>query len=111
MTVSSTNMEVPVLFKIGEENKPVIYGLRDYGQSIFKPQLDFFFSHVRRKMEQEDVSSDIFNDVYDNNIIAFIGERGAGKTSCMYSAINIMREAQGEMIGAWCTAKTDLRRS
>ncbi len=73
MTVSSTNMEVPVLFKIGEENKPVIYGLRDYGQSIFKPQLDFFFSHVRRKMEQEDVSSDIFNDVYDNNIIAFIG--------------------------------------
>lgn len=94
--MSSTNMEVPVLFKIGEENKPVIYGLRDYGQSIFKPQLDFFFSHVRRKMEQEDVSSDIFNDVYDNNIIAFIGERGAGKTSCMYSAINIMREAQGE---------------
>lgn len=77
MTTTSTNMEAPVLFKIGEENKPVIYGLRDYGQSIFKPQLDFFFSHVRRKMEQEDVISDIFNDVYDNNIIAFIGERGA----------------------------------
>ena len=77
--MSSTNMEVPVLFKIGEENKPVIYGLRDYGQSIFKPQLDFFFSHVRRKMEQEDVSSDIFNDVYDNNIIAFIGERDCRK--------------------------------
>lgn len=96
MTTTLINMEAPVLFKIGEENKPVIYGLQDYVNSIFKPQLDFFFSHVRRKMEQEDAGSDIFNDVYDNNIIAFIGERGAGKTSCMYSAINIMRDAQAE---------------
>lgn len=94
--MNSTSIDAPVLFKIGEENKPVIYGLQNYGHSIFKLQLDYFFSLVRRKMEQDDESSDIFNDVYDNNIIAFIGERGAGKTSCMYSAINIMREAQGE---------------
>ena len=96
MTTNSTDMETPVLFKIGEENKPVIYGMWDYNKSIFKPQLDFFFSHVRRKMGQDDAGSDIFNDVYDNNIFAFIGERGAGKTSCMYSAINIMRDAQTE---------------
>lgn len=37
MTTTSTDVETPVLFKIGEENKPVIYGMRDYNNSIFKP--------------------------------------------------------------------------
>ena len=33
-----------------------------------------------------------FSDVFDNNIIAFIGERGSGKSSCMYSVVNVLSE-------------------
>ena len=81
-------------FKIGEENKPVIYGLDNFHESMFLDQLLALFSHVRQKLEQKTYEDDIFNDIYDNNIIAFVGERGAGKTSCMYSGINVLKEAQ-----------------
>lgn len=84
----------PIIFRIGEENKPVICGLKDFNESIFDEQLKLFFSHLHRKLEQKSIDSTLFNDVYDNNIIAFIGERGAGKTSCMYSALKIVQEAQ-----------------
>lgn len=93
MATSITNTQ-PIVFQIGEENKPVVYGLKNFNQSIFNAQLELLFSHVQRKMEQTTEDSDIFNDVYDNNIIAFIGERGAGKTSCMYSSIKILKDAQ-----------------
>ena len=86
--------QTPIIFKIGEENKPVVYGLDNFQESIFKDQLMLFFKYLQRKLEQESMDNAIFNDIYDNNIIAFIGERGAGKTSCMYSALKIVKDAQ-----------------
>ena len=86
--------QTPIIFKIGEENKPVVYGLDNFQESIFKDQLMLFFKHLQRKLEQKSKDNAIFNDIYDNNIIAFIGERGAGKTSCMYSALKIIKDAQ-----------------
>lgn len=86
--------QTPIIFKIGEENKPVVYGLDNFQESIFKDQLMLFFKHLQRKLEQKSKDNAIFNDIYDNNIIAFIGERGAGKTSCMYSALKIVKDAQ-----------------
>lgn len=86
--------QTSIIFKIGEENKPVVYGLDNFQESIFKDQLMLFFKHLQRKLEQKSMDSAIFNDIYDNNIIAFIGERGAGKTSCMYSALKIVKDAQ-----------------
>lgn len=86
--------QTPIIFKIGEENKPVVYGLDNFQESIFKDQLMLFFKHLQRKLEQKSMDNAIFNDIYDNNIIAFIGERGAGKTSCMYSALKIVKDAQ-----------------
>ena len=83
-----------IIFNIGEENKPVVYGLDNFQESIFKDQLMLFFKHLQRKLEQKSMDNAIFNDIYDNNIIAFIGERGAGKTSCMYSALKIVKDAQ-----------------
>ena len=76
-----------IFFKIGEENNPVVYGKDNYDESMFSEQLDTFLNHIRRKLGQKIEDNDTFNDVYDNNIIAFIGERGSGKTSCMYSGI------------------------
>lgn len=89
----------PIIFKIGEENKPVIHGLDDFRDSLFGEQLEMFLTHIKRKLQMEDTDSLLFNDVYENNIIAFIGERGAGKTSCMYSGIKILEEAQER--GRW----------
>ena len=87
-------IQTPVIFKIGEENNPVVYGLDNFKESIFNEQLMLFFKHLQRKLEQKTMDNAIFNDIYDNNIIAFIGERGAGKTSCMYSALKIVKDAQ-----------------
>lgn len=84
----------PVIFRIGEENKPVIHGIDDFRSSLFEEQLTIFLAHIKRKLQTEDVNIDLFNDVYENNIIAFIGERGSGKTSCMYSGIQILKDVQ-----------------
>lgn len=86
--------ESSIIFKNGEENRPVIYGFDNFAESMFRDQLVLFFKQLQRKLELKAESSAIFNDVYDNNIIAFIGERGSGKTSCMYSGIRIVKEAQ-----------------
>lgn len=86
--------DTPIIFRIGEENRPVIYGLDDFEESMFYDQLQLFFTHLQRKLEQRTEGSSLFNDVYDNNIIAFVGERGSGKTSCMYSCIRIVKDAQ-----------------
>lgn len=93
------NESKPIIFRIGEENKPVIHGLDDFRDSLFGEQLEMFLTHIRRKLQMEDADSGLFNDVYENNIIAFIGERGAGKTSCMYSGIKILKDAQEQ--GRW----------
>lgn len=93
------NESNPIIFRIGEENKPVIHGLDDFRDSLFGEQLEMFLMHIRRKLQMEDTDSVLFNDVYENNIIAFIGERGAGKTSCMYSGIKILKDAQER--GRW----------
>ena len=93
------NKSKPIVFRIGEENKPVINGVDDFRDSLFGEQLEIFLKHIRRKLQMEDQESDLFNDVYENNIIAFIGERGAGKTSCMYSGMKILKDAQEQ--GRW----------
>ena len=114
--MNNVNEDSPIVFRMGEESKPVIYDIDNYNQSIFSPQLSTFFSYVKRKFESfDDVYAEkIFNDMYDNNIIAFIGERGSGKTSCMYSAIKIMKEAQDknrwrELIGDGNVRSVELR--
>lgn len=95
MRMPANEKDTPVIFRIGEENRPVVYGLNDFEQSMFCDQLHLFFKHLRRKLEQKNEEDGlIFNDVYDSNIIAFVGERGSGKTSCMYSSIKIVKEAQ-----------------
>lgn len=83
-----------IIFKIGEENNPVVYGKDNYKDSMFGEQLETFLSHIKRKLGQRIEDNETFNDVYDNNIIAFIGERGSGKTSCMYSGIQILKDFQ-----------------
>lgn len=79
-----------IIFKIGEESKPVVEGLNEYSSSIFrsyyKTAIDVIFNIIKEdnKTQKSDANS---------NIITFIGERGAGKTSCMNSVQNLLKEA------------------
>lgn len=84
-----------IKFYDDEETRPVVDGSDRYESSIFKDQIYKALSTIGdiikngAKKEAVDFSID---DVYDNNIVAFIGDRGSGKTSCMYSVVKILHE-------------------
>lgn len=94
----------PIVFCTGEETKPVILGKDNYKQSLFASQIDSAIELIHdktvaaKKLEEEQTRLQPekkelhFNDVYDNNIISFVGERGSGKSSCMYSVLNVLME-------------------
>lgn len=74
---------------IGQEGKPVKEGIESYKDSIFKSQYENAFRMIR------DVADEPDKDIHavNNNIIAFCGERGAGKTSCMESVCEMIKDA------------------
>lgn len=80
------------VYKVGEENQPQIVDLNsDYLEDAFfseqfKKSLRVVDSHLRH------LSSIEGGGEYINNILAFIGERGTGKTSCMLSVSKILCE-------------------
>lgn len=84
-----------IVFNIGEENKPVYEDLTKLNVlegSYFSDQyekglklMDFYLqgihneAHCKKKKKEESFKE------HDNNIFAFVGDRGSGKTSCMMS--------------------------
>ncbi len=92
-----------IIFHLGEETQPIIEGLSKLDDSIFKYQIQQALSIIVPKLENNlpklennlpklenneiQKESEVFN-----NIIAFVGERGAGKTSCMYSVIQAIKD-------------------
>lgn len=84
---SEPNQKAQLIHEIGKESRIVIKGDRDVID-----ETDFFFSQykqaatiVRNYGRYNSGESDFENH---NNIVAFIGERGSGKTSCMMSFAN-----------------------
>lgn len=84
-----------IVFNIGEENKPVYENLTKLDtleSSYFSDQyakglklIDFYLQGIQnetlcRKKKKEESFKE-----HDNNIFAFVGDRGSGKTSCMMS--------------------------
>lgn len=74
-----------IIFRVGDENRVVVEQLKGNGidESIFSEQyhkalhvMDSYLSHRFDNGESSD---------YNNNVFAFVGERGSGKTSCMTS--------------------------
>lgn len=70
-------------FTIGEEFTPKIEGVEDFPTSYFKDIYKKVFPVVEQ-ITLEKSSEEL------NNIIAFIGDRGSGKTSCMRSVANVL---------------------
>ena len=89
-----------IIFRIGEETKPVISNSDNYGESILSEQISQALTCIQN-LEDEckndkniELENSPFSDVYHNNIVSYIGERGSGKTSCMYSVANILRKKE-----------------
>lgn len=87
--ITTTN---PLRFNIGEESRPKIEKCENITNSIFKEQyqqsLKMIASYLHNKSEEEE---SVKRESY-NNVFAFIGERGSGKTSCMLSVANILAD-------------------
>lgn len=81
-----------ITFKVGDENRIVVENLKGKAidQSIFANQyrksLHLLDSYLSHKIEYNKCLSD-----YPSNVFAFVGERGAGKTSCMASIYEYLK--------------------
>lgn len=73
-----------ITFKIGEETRPVLE-TENLKNSIFAELYQKAFVEINKYVEKVQSIKDSYTYEGINNIFAFIGERGAGKTSCMMS--------------------------
>lgn len=83
-----------LIFKIGEESIPTVTNPKDIESSPFADQLNtcldilsdllLKWSSTPIKGDQKEISASTESPIV-NNVIAFLGERGSGKTSCLYS--------------------------
>ena len=78
-----------------EETKPVVENLKRLKESIFSYHIDKSIHLIDEHLSVDPKEANDAQD-YVNNIIAFVGERGAGKTSCMCSVISILQELQNK---------------
>lgn len=83
-----------IIFYVGEETKPVVENLDRYKQSIFNYQIDKSIHLIDEHLCTVAKDMHDIQEEYPNNILAFVGERGAGKTSCMCSVVEILKEFQ-----------------
>lgn len=83
------------IFYVGEETKPVVENLKRLKESIFSYHIDKSIHLIDELLSVDPKEANDAQD-YVNNIIAFVGERGAGKTSCMCSVISILQELQNK---------------
>ena len=75
--------EKPIVFVEGDEDKVVIEK-GDYATSLFSSQYTAAFGILKRLVEMPE-DEDCCPGQGNSRIIAFCGDRGAGKTSCMMS--------------------------
>lgn len=91
-SILQTNME-PIRFYSGDENGVVIEK-KDYDNSIFVNQ----YKQGLRLMDELSHRIKHSDGVSYPNIIAFCGDRGEGKTSCMLSVKEIIQKEDDELI-------------
>lgn len=96
------NMGIPktIVFRTGEETKPVIMNSEGLEESLIKDQVNQALKCIQSMAQECSVKNNNgewedspFTDVYHNNIVSYIGERGSGKTSCMYTVANLLQNS------------------
>lgn len=66
--------------------------------SVFSTIYESFFQELQDYIAITNNSGNNFGQKPKNNIFAFIGERGAGKTSCMYSITHMLNKNENDLI-------------
>lgn len=88
-------------FYVGEENG-VIVEKANYTESLFTKQYCqalSIFSYINDILSRSSQCDDENSMEFDmSNIMAFCGDRGEGKTSCMKSVVEILRNIQSEKV-------------
>lgn len=108
--------EKPIVFVEGDEDRVVIEK-KDYGTSLFSSQYTAALGVLRRLIDIPN-DDECYPGQGNSRIIAFCGDRGAGKTSCMMSVIdpsffdeshNILELVLGQMYLRFKREATDER--
>ena len=111
----------PINFYLGDESRLVIEDFKSKKESLFKDSYDkaldviydFIQDSKKNKSEVDKDGASVFfrqtADSVKNNVVAFLGDRGTGKTSCMLSVANMLRkinscenDERGEKIKSLC---------
>lgn len=91
-----------LVFKIGEESIPTIYDSNNFNSSPFFQAINKGMNLVCKLLnnnvgvkvlpcEEDLIKTDNLKKQICNNVIAFLGDRGSGKTSCMLSVVNLVQ--------------------
>lgn len=91
-----------IKFYLGDENRLVIENSSN--DSIFQEQYSNLFGNLKQIMPdiytEKDVppQDGVAVEKTVNNVFAFIGERGSGKSSCMISAAEMLKKGEDEVV-------------
>ena len=90
----------------GRVNQPVVESLmsqRQVNESLFSDQYIQALALVNRYVEKSRTNLDGNEPYteYPNNIIAFVGNRGSGKTSCMCSVARLLTSGDKHQLGGY----------
>lgn len=92
-----------ITFNIGDENRIVVENINKdtIKSSIFSEPYNYILNALDHYIDAlPDNRDDDFksNDIWRNNIFAFIGERGSGKTSCMRSIVHLLEDSRNSQL-------------
>lgn len=85
-------MSTPLKFYLGEESHYITEGYDSRKTSIFADQYKKALQEIDAYISAKDEGFETSLQESRNNIIAFMGDRGTGKTSCMMSVLNMLDE-------------------
>ena len=92
-----------ITFNIGDENRIVVEDINKdiIKSSIFSEPYHYILNALDHYFDALPDNRDDYlkgNDIWINNVFAFIGERGSGKTSCMRSIVHLLEEPQDSQL-------------
>lgn len=87
-----------LIFKIGEETRPIKLNKDNYKYDLLSSQIDKALNMIDEFFPENKVNVRIdLNDTPINKTISFLGDRGSGKSSCLKSLVNILREKRTDI--------------
>ena len=79
---------------LSDNNRPHVESRDDFNTSLFKQQYELCFNQIDSILASNQENTLKSDQEYNNNIIVFDGERGAGKTSCMLTVANMLTDGE-----------------